>query len=257
VLLKAKFTDKVVLAMEALWKKRPTDSDEMQSVRQKLVKKTEEYDEIRKINHELFSKYETLRAAALDATRKWEIAEAELKKDVAQKEKDLETRYHELEKSFYEKVEKLMEGCVSDQSAKLVDRSNKAEAKVLRYDKMAEEIQELQAKNATSEREKVLSQEAKSELEHKFKDLAEEVKAFREGYDQLNADNKTLQTKQVKVQTDYDIRATGCRTPTSRRPRHDVAKHAQHRNLRASRLSSQEEGTRGQDPGSRRAAEGA
>jgi uncharacterized protein with NAD-binding domain and iron-sulfur cluster len=93
---------------------------------------------------------------------------------------------------------------VHDEKAKLAGRLNTAETKVLQYDQMATDNQGLLAKVAELEREKALLQQKKLDSEHKYKDLDKEGKAFREGYNQLSVDNKTLQTEMVVLQTDYE-----------------------------------------------------
>jgi hypothetical protein len=153
-----------------------------------------------------------LRAAEKTLTHGWDIERkvaknlaerlAEAMRNLTAQERELGGKYRELEKGYYENVQKLVEGRVNDESAKLAERLSNAEAKVLRYDKIAWENEELHAKVAELEREKVLFQQAKSELEHRHKAVQEEAKAFREGYDQLSIDNQALQTEKAMLQAD-------------------------------------------------------
>jgi chromosome segregation ATPase len=198
--IRTKLMNEVLASIEALWERRSTDSHELTELRQKM--------------HEMDTELDDLRAAKKTLTHGWDI-ERKVAKNLAERlagamrnltaqERELGEKYRELEKEYYENVQKLVEDRVNDESAKLAERLSNAEAKVLRYDKMTWENEELHAKVAELEREKVSFQQAKSELEHRHKAVQEEAKAFRKGYDQLSIDNQALQTEKAMLQADYD-----------------------------------------------------
>jgi seryl-tRNA synthetase len=117
--------NEVLASIEALWERRPTDSDELLDLRKKM--------------HEMDTELDDLRAAKKTLTHGWDI-ERKVAKNLAERlaeaMRNLAEKYRELQKGYYEKVQKLVEGRVNEGSAKLADRLNNAEAKVLRYDKM-------------------------------------------------------------------------------------------------------------------------
>jgi seryl-tRNA synthetase len=124
--------NEVLASIEALWERRPTDSDELLDLRKKM--------------HEMDTELDDLRAAKKTLTHGWDIERkvaknlaerlAEAMRNLTTQERELAEKYRELQKGYYEKVQKLVEGRVNEGNAKLADRLNNAEAKVLRYDKM-------------------------------------------------------------------------------------------------------------------------
>lgn len=123
---------------------------------------------------------------------------------VAEKEKALENRSRELEKSCYNDVQSFIEGRLRNDRAKLADRLSTAEAKALQYAKIIREKEVLEARISQENREKALLKQAKLELEQKYKDRDDKAKALREGYDQLSNDNQVLRTEKAVLQADYD-----------------------------------------------------
>ncbi|CAG5181310.1 uncharacterized protein ALTATR162_LOCUS9698 [Alternaria atra] len=104
---------------------------------------------------------------------------------VPEKEKALENRSRELEKSCYNAVQSFIDGRLRDDRAKLADRLSTAEAKALQYAKIIREKEVLKARISQENREKALLKQAKLELEQ-------------------NNDNQVLRTEKAVLQADYD-----------------------------------------------------
>jgi hypothetical protein len=186
--------------MEAFWKNRPSDLEELKLVREKLEEEIICFKKL-SANHAKISR------ALEDAERKTEDLEVRLaasERDTTDKERLVSDRYRELERGFYDKVQKLVESQVRDEKARLADRLEDLEAKALRYAKLLDENELLRAKVLQGDREQVLLKRVKLEMEKKYQDRDDEAKAFKEGYDQISNDIQMLQTERAVLQADYD-----------------------------------------------------
>jgi hypothetical protein len=135
--------------MEAFWKNRPSDLEELKLVREKLEEEIICFNKL-SANHAKISR------ALEDAERKTEDLEVRLaasERDTTDKERLVSDRYRELERGFYDKVQKLVESQVRDEKARLADRLEDLEAKALRYAKLLDENELLRAKVLQGDRE--------------------------------------------------------------------------------------------------------
>ncbi|KAI4683770.1 uncharacterized protein J4E84_006608 [Alternaria hordeiaustralica] len=190
----------MMVAIGSFWKNRPTDIEELGDTRRQLD-----------ITMRAFVKA-TVRANAKESSlghemrksKKLESSLETVKGKLAEERRSMNDKYDELVKGYYDKVNKLVEGRVYDEKAKLAERLSKAEAKALLYDRVLDEKEVQRARALQGDQEKALLRRTKSELEKKYKDRDEEAKSFKEGYDQLSNDNQVLQTEKAVLQTDYD-----------------------------------------------------
>ena len=198
--LQDRIADQLLSMMEAFWKNRPSDIEELKLVREKLDQEIICFNKL-SANHAKISR------ALEDAERRAEDLEIRLaafERDATDKERLVSDRYRELERSYYNKVQKLVESRVRDERARLVDRLEDLEAKALRYAKLLDENELLKAKISQGDREQVLLKRVKLEMEKKYQDRDEEAKAFKEGYDQISNDIQMLQIERAVLQADYD-----------------------------------------------------
>ncbi|CAN9271633.1 unnamed protein product [Alternaria alternata] len=198
--LQDRIADQLLSTMEAFWKNRPSDLEELKLVRQKLDEEIVCFNKL-SANHAKISR------ALEDAERKTEDLQIRLaasERDATDKERLVSDRYRELERGFYDKVQKLVESRVRDEKARLADRLEDLEAKALRYAKLLDENELLRAKILQGDREQVLLKRVKLEMEKKYQDRDDEAKAFKEGYDQISNDIQMLQTERAVLQADYD-----------------------------------------------------
>ncbi|KAI4652075.1 hypothetical protein J4E93_002272 [Alternaria ventricosa] len=199
--LRYELASQIIVTFDRFYREnKPTDIQELKDTRHQLKVTLSALDESR----EKAAEFET---ALSDEKRKTKELESRLETvegRFAGKEKSLNGKYHELVKGYYNNVQKLVEGRVCDEKAKLAERLSKAEAKALLYDRILDEKEVQQARALQGDQEKALLRRTKSELEKKYKDRDDEAKAFKEGYDQLSNDNQVLQTEKAVLQTDYD-----------------------------------------------------
>ncbi|CAN9311039.1 unnamed protein product [Alternaria alternata] len=198
--LQDRIADQLLSMMEAFWKNRPSDIEELKLVREKLDQEIICFNKL-SANHAKISR------ALEDAERRAEDLEIRLaafERDATDKERLVSDRYRELERSYCNKVQKLVESRVRDERARLVDRLEDLEAKALRYAKLLDENELLKAKILQGDREQVLLKRVKLEMEKKYQDRDEEAKAFKEGYDQISNDIQMLQIERAVLQADYD-----------------------------------------------------
>ncbi|EOA87206.1 uncharacterized protein SETTUDRAFT_19736, partial [Exserohilum turcica Et28A] len=187
-------------SLQALWRNKPSDSEQLQIFQTKLGEAMGRLEESKATEAVLSTEL----AAERYKFKKLASRLAALEGSIDEKEKALKDKHRELEKGYYGNVQKLVEGRVSDEKAKLADQLSQAEDKILRFDKLCAANKELEAKVIELTRELTLLQQAKLELEQRYKKREEEGKVFRQGYDQLSNDIRTLCTEKVELQTEYD-----------------------------------------------------
>ncbi|KAL1797812.1 hypothetical protein ACET3X_004418 [Alternaria dauci] len=198
--LQIRIADQVLFTMEAFWKNRPTDIEELKLARQKM-------DECMYDFNKLSAEYTKISRALEDAERKKEDLEIRLaasENNATNREKLLSDKYRELERDYYRKVQKLVESRVHDEKARFAGRLEDLEAKALRYAKLLDENKLLEAKILQGDREQVLLKRVKLEVEKKYRDRDDEARAFKEGYDQISNDIQMLQIEKAVLQADYD-----------------------------------------------------
>jgi len=103
--LQDRIADQLLSTMEAFWKNRPSDLEELKLVREKLEEEIICFKKL-SANHAKISR------ALEDAERKTEHLEVRLaasERDTTDKERLVSDRYRELERGFYDKVQKLVE----------------------------------------------------------------------------------------------------------------------------------------------------
>lgn len=190
----------IIVTIDSFWKNRPTDMEELGDMRRQLDLTMKEFvkADVKARVQEVELSDEKRRTKELES--RLETVEGRF----AEKEKSLNDKYHELVKGYYNNVEKLVEGRVYDEKAKLAERLRKAEAKALLYDRVLDEKEVQQARALQGDQDKALLRRSKLELEKKYKDRDEEAKSVKEGYDQLSNDNQVLQSEKAVLQTDYD-----------------------------------------------------
>ncbi|CBX96511.1 hypothetical protein LEMA_P107760.1 [Plenodomus lingam JN3] len=128
----------------------------------------------------------------------------------AAKDKTLETermlKYskRDVEKTYYEDVQKRVESRVADVKLELSDRLSTAESKALQYDKTKEENTALQLRVARLEKDSDIHRQARDDFEQQLKTRGEELSLLREGYEQLRTDVSRLQVDNNTLQVDID-----------------------------------------------------
>lgn len=191
---------KVLLSLETLWESGPTQSTELQTLRQRLQEKTDTVRTAKAAETTLSTEL----AAEKDKVKNLTSRLAAVESGIEQQEKALREKHRNLEKGYYENVQRLVESRLNDEKAKLASRLTYAEYKASRYDKTYAAKEETEARFAELLQEKTLLQQSKMELEQRYKERDEEGSAFKEGYDQVHGDNQALQAEKVELQADYD-----------------------------------------------------
>ncbi|RAR03589.1 hypothetical protein DDE82_005079 [Stemphylium lycopersici] len=198
--LREDLAKKVLLSLEKLWKSSPTESNKLQTLRQRLQENHDTIRAIKVAEAALSTELTDEKGKTRDLTSRLAAVES----GIDEQEKALREKHRDLEKGYYENVQKLVESRLNDEKAKLSSRLTYAEDKASRYDKIYAAKEETEGRVAELLQGKVLLQQSRIELEQRYRESEEEGKAFKDGYDQLHSDNQTVQAEKSELQSDYD-----------------------------------------------------
>ncbi|KAF1846946.1 uncharacterized protein K460DRAFT_413762 [Cucurbitaria berberidis CBS 394.84] len=177
------------LALKTLWKSSCVNLEETMKLRSMLLEKNA------RISNLLST--EMAMAASGDGLKKEmkalqsHVLEIEIGNKKALEK--IETQKRDLDKGYYDNVQKLVDARVGDEKTRLSERLAEAHVAVKQRDKLTLKIEELQPKIADLEREMERSSVAKAGLETKYTHLKFEADVVKEGYDQLTKHNAELQ----------------------------------------------------------------
>ncbi|KAF2848180.1 hypothetical protein T440DRAFT_179048 [Plenodomus tracheiphilus IPT5] len=187
------FSAALLFAMLGLWENKPNNCKHDETLQKQLSLAN---------NIIMQSTDKITEQAASIKTLSLKLQDAE--KSASEQGKALKVRQRNLEKSYYDDIQKRVKSRVADENINFTDRLRTAENKAQKYDKTMEKVADLLIQVAQHEKESTVNRQTRSDLERQLKIQEKEAVLLKEGYDQLSTDNYTLQLENNTLRAELE-----------------------------------------------------